>query len=281
MTTTTTIIIGGAAGGGYCQCIPMTEFNLHLTGDMHAITAANNFLAAAIDSRMYHESTATTAQLFRRMIPVDKQGRPSVAPPLARRMARLGIAKEELGTLSEARQAALVRLNLDKERVSWRRAVDINDRALRAIRIEDAAATSYGTGFDISPASEIMAVLALASDPQDLRQRLARSIVGGGGEGEPVTAEDVGAVGALMVLLKDAVHPTVVQTLEGSPVFVHAGPFSNIAHGCSSVIADRLALQAVGPSGFVLTDAGFGSDLGLEKFIDIKCRSSGLFPDAA
>ena len=258
----------------------MVDFNLHLTGDIHAITAANNFLAAAIDSRIYHESTSSDEQLLRRMLPLKKDGSFEIAPPFARKMARLGLSAGDLKTLSADQTAALLRLNIQS--VLWRRALDINDRALRRVALRgENAATSYDTGFDITPASEIMAVLALARDAGDLRERLGRIIVGYDAAQRPVTVEDVGAVGALLVLLRDALHPTMVQTLEGTPVLVHAGPFSNIAHGCSSVIADYAALDAVGPSGYVLTEAGFGSDLGLEKFVDIKCRSSGLFPDAA
>ena len=220
-------IKGGAAGGGYSQVVPMEDFNLHLTGDIHAVTAANNLLCAAVDSHLYHGNA----------------------------------------------------LGIDASTIMPKRTVDINDRTLRNIRIglgkpEDGP--TRDTGFDIAVASEVMAILALATGLTDLRARLGRMVVALNRDGAMVTAEDIKVAGAMTVLLKDAIMPTLMQTLEGSPVFVHAGPFANIAHGNSSIVADQLALKL---ADYVVTESGFGADMGMEKFMDIKCRVSGLTPD--
>jgi formate--tetrahydrofolate ligase len=220
-------IKGGAAGGGYAQVVPMEDFNLHLTGDIHAVSAANNLLCAAIDSHLYHGNA----------------------------------------------------LGIDEATIMPRRAMDINDRALRNIRIglgkpEDGVPRD--TGFDIAVASEVMAILALATSVEDMRARFGRMVVALNKDGAMVTAEDMKVAGAMTVLMKDALLPTLMQTLEGSPVFVHAGPFANIAHGNSSIVADQLALKL---ADYVVTESGFGADMGMEKFMDIKCRASGLTPD--
>jgi len=234
-------IKGGAAGGGYSQVIPMEEFNLHLTGDIHAVSIANNLLAAAIDARIKHEAHADDAAW-------SKTGLP--------------------------------RLNIDPQTITWRRVVDVNDAALRFIETGLSEKWMDGprrkTGFDISVASEIMAILALAGDARDMRRRLGRIIIGMDTDGRPVTAEQIGCAGAMMVLMKDAIKPNLMQTLEGQPAFVHAGPFANIAQGNSSIIADRIALKL---ADYVVTESGFGADIGMEKFFDIKCRTSGLAPD--
>ena len=213
-------IKGGAAGGGYSQVIPMEEFNLHLTGDIHAVSIANNLLAAAIDARIKHEARDA--------------------------FAKTGLAK----------------LDIDPQAVTWRRVVDVNDAALRFIETGLSDSWLDGpnrkTGFDISVASEIMAILALADGHRDMRERLGRIIIGMNTSGDPVTAEQLGCAGAMMVLMKDAIKPNLMQTLEGQPAFVHAGPFANIAHG---------------------TESGFGADIGMEKFFNVKCRTSWLVPD--
>ena len=239
-------IKGGAAGGGYSQVIPMEEFNLHLTGDLHAIGVAHNLAAAAIDARWYFEERLNDSQL------------------------------EERG---------LSRLNIEPQAVLWRRVVDVNDRALRNIvlglggRIDG---RPRETGYDITVASEIMAILALvdgqdyASALRNLRERCGKMVFGTSKSGDPLTLEDLGVAGAVTVLMKDALHPTLMQTLEGQGVFVHAGPFANIAHGNSSVLADRVALQL---ADYTITESGFGADMGMEKFFNIKCRTSGLVPD--
>jgi methylenetetrahydrofolate dehydrogenase (NADP+)/methenyltetrahydrofolate cyclohydrolase/formyltetrahydrofolate synthetase/formate--tetrahydrofolate ligase len=233
-------IKGGAAGGGYSQVIPMEEFNLHLTSDIHAVSIANNLLAAAIDARMMHEDVLSDEQL------------------------------SELGQR---------RLDIDPYSVTWRRVVDVNDRALRNI-VVGLGGKSDGrplqTGFDIAIASEAMAILGLADDLGDMRKRLGRIMIGLDKRGNPVTAEDLGVAGAMAVLLKDAIKPNLMQTLEGQAAFVHTGPFANIAHGNSSILADRIALKL---ADYVVTEAGFGADIGLEKFFNIKCRASGLWPD--
>ncbi|MCZ6786979.1 MAG: formate--tetrahydrofolate ligase [Planctomycetota bacterium] len=220
-------IKGGAAGGGYSQVIPMEEFNLHLTGDIHAVTAAHNLLAAAIDNHIHHGNA----------------------------------------------------LDIDPFSVTWPRVMDLNDRSLRKI-VAGLGGKPNGypreTGFDISVASEVMAILALTTDLKDMRDRLGRIVIGTSRKGEPVTAEDLKAAGAMTVLMKDALMPTLMQTLEHTPAFVHAGPFANIAPGNSSVIADQIALKL---ADFVVTESGFGADIGMEKFMNIKCRSSGLEPD--
>jgi formyltetrahydrofolate synthetase len=219
---------GGAAGGGYAQVVPMEDLNLHFTGDLHAITAANNLLAAMIDAHVLHGND----------------------------------------------------LGLDPLSISWRRCLDMNDRSLRDIVTAlGGRANGYPrqTGFDITAASEIMALVAVARDLQDLRQRLGKITVGQTYGGEPVTAEQIKAAGSLAVLLKEAVKPNLVQTLEGQPAFVHCGPFANIAHGNNSLVADRVALKL---GEYVVTESGFASDMGMEKFFDITCRIGGLRPDA-
>jgi formate--tetrahydrofolate ligase len=222
-------IKGGAAGGGYSQVVPFENLNLHLTGDLHAVTAANNLLAAMVDNHI-------------------QQG--------------------------NAR-------NLDPHGITWRRVLDVNDRSLRNIvsglgTREDG--TPRETGFDITAASEVMAVLALATSLQDLRARFGRIVVGYTAAGDPVTAEDLKAAGAMTVIMRDAIKPNLLQTLENTPVLVHAGPFGNIAHGNSSVVADLIGIHA---GEYLVTEAGFGSDMGAERFFNIKCRTSGLVPDAA
>ena len=219
----------------------MEEFNLHLTGDMHAITAAHNLIAAALDARLMHERDFSDAGWAAR---------------------------------------GLKRLDIDPCSVTWKRVLDVNDRALRNIR--SGLGTRYDgvprdSGFDITAASELMACLALADDLKDLRVRIGRIVLGYRQDGAPVTAEDLGVAGAATVLMKDAIHPTLLQTLEGQGVLVHAGPFANIAHGNSSIIADRIALKL---ADYIVTESGFGADIGMEKFFDIKCRASGLIPDA-
>lgn len=219
---------GGAAGGGYAQVVPMEDINLHFTGDLHAIGAANNLLAAMLDNHMYQGNA----------------------------------------------------LNINPKRVVWRRCVDMNDRQLRSIvdglgRPVDGV--SRQDGFDITVASEIMAIFCLATDIEDLKKRLARIIVAYTFDNKPVTAGDLKAEGAMAALLKDAIKPNLVQTLEGTPAFIHGGPFANIAHGCNSVTATRMGMKM---SDYLITEAGFGADLGAEKFIDIKCRMTGIEPSA-
>lgn len=272
-------IKGGAAGGGYSQVIPMEDFNLHLTGDIHAITAANNLLAAAIDVRMFHEGNQTDEKLFDRLCPPDKQGNRSFSPTMFRRLKKLGIKKTDPNDLTPEERSKFVRLDIDPDSITWRRVVDTNDRFLRGITIGQGPAEkgkTRETGFDITVASEIMAILALTTDLADMRERFGRIVIGTNKNGEAVTAEDLGVAGAMTVLMKDAIKPTLMQTLEGTPVFVHAGPFANIAHGNSSIIADRIALKL---ADFVVTESGFGADIGMEKFFDIKCRYSGLIPN--
>jgi len=222
-------IKGGAAGGGYAQCVPMEDFNLHFTGDTHAVATAHNLLAAFLDASILH-------------------GNP---------------------------------LNIDPLTITWPRVVDISDRALRQIVIGlGGSQNGYPreTGFDIAVASEVMAILALTTGLKDLRERLGRIVVGYAYDGQPVTAEDLRCAGAMAVLMKDAIKPNVIQTLENTPVFVHAGPFANIAHGNSSVLADLMALRL---ADYTITEAGFGADIGAEKMFNIKCRHSGLRVDAA
>jgi formate--tetrahydrofolate ligase len=220
---------GGAAGGGYAQVVPMEDINLHFTGDLHAIGAANNLLAAMVDNHVYY----------------------GLEPPL------------------------------DPRRVTWRRAMDMNDRALRTV-ISSLGGVANGfpreDGFDITAASQVMATFCLATDLQDLKRRLGNIVVGQTRDRKPVTAADIKASGSMTVLLKDALAPNLVQTLEHNPVFIHGGPFANIAHGCNSVIATTTALKL---ADYVVTEAGFGADLGAEKFFDIKCRKAGLRADAA
>ena len=271
-------IKGGAAGGGYSQVIPMEEFNLHLTGDIHAITAANNLCAAAIDARIYHESKQPDDEkLFNALCPADKQGKRRFSPSMLRRLKKLGIEKTDPNELTLEEKKRFARLDINPASITWRRVVDTNDRFLREIEIglgpeED---MPRRTGYDITVASEIMAILALTTDLADMRERMGRIVIGTSKAGEAVTAEDLGVAGAMTVLMKDAIKPTLMQTLEGTPVFVHAGPFANIAHGQNSIIADRIALKL---ADYVVTESGFGADIGMEKFFDIKCRYSGLIP---
>ncbi|KAL0085976.1 formate--tetrahydrofolate ligase-domain-containing protein [Phycomyces blakesleeanus] len=285
-------IKGGAAGGGYSQVIPMDEFNLHLTGDLHAVTAANNLLAAAIDARIFHENTQSDKALLNRLCPVQKGVR-VFAPVMNKRLQKLGITKTNPADLTEEEVKRFARLDIDPATITWQRVMDTNDRFLRQIEIGQAATEKNmvrQTGFDITVASEVMAVLALATDLKDMRQRLGNMVVASSRGGDPVTADDIGIGGALTVLMKDAIKPNLMQTLEGTPVLVHAGPFANIAHGNSSILADKIALKLAGTEqgasssgmepGYVVTEAGFGADMGMEKFFDIKCRVSGLVPDA-
>ncbi|MDQ7031031.1 MAG: formate--tetrahydrofolate ligase [Ardenticatenia bacterium] len=248
-------IKGGAAGGGFAQVVPMEEFNLHLTGDVHAVAVAHNLCAAALDARLMHERNYPDERWARR-------------------------------TRSTAYPDGLPRLNIDPYTITWGRVVDVNDRALRHVVVglgEKWDGYPREAHFDIAVASEVMAILALIrgedtrSALHDLRRRLGNIVVAYTYEGRPVTAEDLGVAGAMTVLLKEAIHPNLMQTLEGQPAFVHAGPFANIAHGNSSILADAVALRLVD---YVVTEAGFGADMGLEKFCHIKCRTSGLRPDA-
>jgi len=268
----------------------MTEFNLHLTGDIHAVTAANNLLAAAIDARIFHESTQKDKALFDRLVPA-KKGVRTFAKPMLARLKKLGIEKTNPNDLTDEERTKFARLDFDIDTITWNRVLDVNDRYLRSVTVGQAP-TEKGftrqTAFDIAVASEVMAVLALSKDIVDMRQRLGRMVVATSKSGDPITAEDVGCAGAMAVLMKDAIKPTLMQTLEGTPVFVHAGPFANIAHGNSSIIADRIALKLAGieegddesRNGYVITEAGFGADIGMEKFCNIKTRVSGLMPNA-
>jgi formate--tetrahydrofolate ligase len=223
-------IKGGAAGGGYSQVVPMETFNLHLTGDNHAVTAAHNLLAAIIDNHVHHNDDF---------------------------------------------------FNVDRHTVTWRRVLDVNDRSLRNIVAglgERGDGVPRQTGFDITPASEVMAILALATSLQDLRKRLGRIVIGSTTDGEPITAEALKAAGAMTVIMKEAIKPNLMQTLENTPALVHAGPFGNIATGNSSIVADLIGIRG---GDFLVTEAGFGADMGAERFFNIKCRISGLRPDAA
>jgi len=272
-------IKGGAAGGGYSQCVPMEDFNLHLTGDIHAITAANNLVAAAIDTRMYHESRQSDEALFRRLCPPDKNGKREFAPIMFSRLKKLGIDKTNPDDLTEEEYSKFVRLDIDPETITYRRIVDTNDRMLREIEVglgPKEGGFTRKTGFDISVASEIMAILALTTDLTDMRERFGRAVIATSKAGDPVTMNDLGVAGAVTVLMKDAIKPTLMQTVEGTPALVHAGPFANIAHGNSSIIADKIALKL---ADYVLTESGFGADIGMEKFFNIKCRYSGLVPN--
>lgn len=230
---------GGAAGGGKAEVLPMETLNLHLTGDIHAITAAHDLASAALDARLYHEQ-------------------------------RLG---DEFTP-----QTGLARLNIDENRIIWQRVMDHNDRALRHIRVGvngGVNGVERNDGFEITAASELMAILALATSLQDMRQRIGRIILAYDTQGQPITAEQMEVAGAMTVLMKNAIHPNLMQTFENTPVLIHAGPFANIAHGNSSVIADKIALPL---ADYVITEAGFGSDMGMEKFFNIKYRQSGLAP---
>ena len=271
-------IKGGAAGGGYSQVVPMEDFNLHLTGDIHAITAANNLLAAAIDARIFHESTQTDDKLFNALCPADKEGKRKFTNSMLIRLKKLGITKTNPDDLTPEERSRFARLDIDPDAITWRRVVDTNDRFLREITIghgPEEKGMIRKTGYDISVASEIMAILALTSDLADMRARFGRIVIGTNKAGEAITAEDLGVAGAMTVLMKDAIMPNLMQTLEGTPVFCHAGPFANIAHGNSSIIADKIALKL---ADYVVTESGFGADIGMEKFFDVKCRTSGLIP---
>jgi len=275
-------IKGGAAGGGYSQVIPMDEFNLHLTGDIHAITASNNLLAAAVDARIFHEeSQSSDLKLYNRLVPKIKGAR-RFSKIQIRRLEKLGITKTDPDSLTEEEYGSFARLNMDPETITFNRVTDTNDRFLRKITVGQSP-TEKGhtreTKFDIAVASEIMAVLALTTGLRDMSERLGRMVVGTSRTGVPVTADDIGITGALTVLMKDAIRPNLMQTLEGNPVMVHAGPFANIAHGNSSILADKIALKLVGKDGYVVTESGFGADIGMEKFFNIKCRYSGLVPN--
>jgi len=276
-------IKGGAAGGGYAQVIPMEEFNLHLTGDIHAIGAANNLLAAAIETRMFHESQQKDLTLFSRLCPPEKDGSAKFSPVMLKRLRKLGINKTVPSELTDEEKGRFARLDIDPATITWNRVLDVCDRFLRTIETGHGKAENFvrRTGFDITVASEIMAVLALTTSLTDMRERLGNMVVGMSKAGEPVTADDLGVGGALAVLMKDAIMPTLMQTVEHTPVMVHAGPFANIAHGNSSIVADQIALKLVGEDGFTITEAGFGADIGMEKFFNIKCRYSGLKPQAA
>lgn len=285
-------IKGGAAGGGYSQVIPMEEFNLHLTGDMHAITAAHNLFAAAIDTRFYHENSSTWNGIWNRLVPKDKAGKRTFEPTMYARLEKLGLGhkKDDPEKLTDEEKEKFCVLGIDPETITWRRVTDCNDKYLRKIKV-GLSPSEYSkrkeqqmerdTSFAITVSSEIMAVLALASDLKDLRARLGRMICCYSKSGEPLTADDFGITGALTVLMMDALPPNTMQTIEGTPALVHAGPFANIAHGNSSIIADKFGLKLVGKDGYVLTEAGFGTDMGGEKFFNIKSYYSGLKPDCA
>jgi len=275
-------IKGGAAGGGYAQVVSMEDFNLHLTGDIHAVGAAHNLLAAAIDNRLAKEARWSTSFLARAICPDDEY-----TPSMRKRLEKLGIKSEKPSDLSDEDKERMFRLNIDPYSIQWRRVVDVSDAALRNI-IGGLGPRNDGptrqTGYDITVASEIMAALALCSDLADLRERMGRIIIGTSNPGalrakrpvEPITAEDLNVAGAMTVLLKEALMPNLMQTLMGSPAFVHCGPFANIAQGNSSIIADRIALKL---ADYVVTESGFGADCGMEKFFNIKCRVSGLIPN--
>jgi len=277
----------------------MEEFNLHLTGDIHAITAANNLLAAAIDTRMFHEDSQSDEALYKRLCLAGGREDKPFNGIMKKRLEKLGIDSSKLPKdLTEEERAKFARLDFDKATITWQRVLDTCDRHLRNVTIGmgpnetiQPRETVKGetpreqhcrnTGFDITVASEIMAVLALAKDLPDLREKLGNMVVGYSKSKQPITADDLGCGGALTVLMKDALLPTLMQTVERTPVLVHAGPFANIAIGNSSIVADRLALKLVGEEGYVVTEAGFGADIGMEKFFNIKCRESGLKPQCA
>lgn len=271
-------IKGGAAGGGYSQVIPMEDFNLHLTGDIHAITAAHNLTAAALDARVMHEKMQDDEKLFNALCPLDKKGNRRFSPSMLRRLKKLDINKTDPNELTTEERSLFSRLDIDESTISWRRVIDTNDRFLREVQVgmgKDEAGHEHRSGYDITVASEIMAVLALTSSLEDMRERFGNMVVATNKRGEAVTAEDLGVAGAVTVLMKDAIKPNLMQTLEGTAAFVHAGPFANIAHGQSSIIADKIALKL---ADYVVTESGFGADIGMEKFFDIKCRYSGLIP---
>ncbi len=275
-------IKGGAAGGGYSQVVPMEDFNLHLTGDIHAVGAAHNLLAAAIDNRMAKEGRWSTSFLAKALCPDDEY-----TPSMVKRLKKLNIDSAKPSDLTVDDRERMFRLNIDPYSIQWRRVVDVSDASLRNIIIGRGTVTDGSpreTGYDIAVASEIMAALAMCSDLADLRGRMGRIIIGtskkGGGRTaravEPITAEDLNVAGAMTVLLKDAIMPNLMQTLAGSPAIVHCGPFANIAQGNSSIIADKIALRI---ADYVVTESGFGADCGMEKFMNLKCRVSGLAPD--
>lgn len=268
-------IKGGAAGGGYSQIVPMEDFNLHLTGDIHAVSAANNLLAAAIDARILHERAITDDEKLAQAICPDG----SFAPAVVKRAKRLGINANKLADLNAENKRRLFRLDIDPASITWMRVVDINDRLIRKIQIglgDEEKGNERITGYDIAVASEVMAILGLTTGIEDMREKLGRIVIGTNFKGEAVTAEDLGVAGAMTVLMKDALLPNLMQTLEGTPAFVHAGPFANIAHGNSSIVADQIALKL---ADYVVTESGFVADIGMEKFLDIKCRYSGLIPN--
>jgi formyltetrahydrofolate synthetase len=269
-------IKGGAAGGGYSQVVPMEDFNLHLTGDIHAVTAANNLVAAGIDARILHErANPDNAKLGRALCPDG-----SFARGIAARAKRLGITAGRFEDLTPDEMGRLFRLDIDPASITWQRVLDVNDRFLRRVQVglgDAEKGNERVTGFDISVASEVMAILALTTGLEDMRERFGRIVIGTSHAGEPVTCEDLGVAGAMAVLMKDAIQPNLLQTLEGTPAFVHAGPFANIAHGNSSIVADQIALKL---ADYTVTESGFGADIGMEKFLDIKCRYSGLVPNA-
>jgi len=274
-------IKGGAAGGGYSQIVPMEDFNLHLTGDIHAITASHDLLAAAIDVRILHESSQDDEKLFNAFCPANKKGERRFAPIMLRRLEKLGIRKTDPASLTPEEKRRMFRLDIDPASITWNRVIDISDRFLRVVKIglgPEEKGMVRETGFDITVASEIMAILALTTGLADMRERLGRIVIGTSKAGEAITADDLGVAGALTVLMKDAIMPNLMQTVENTPAIVHAGPFANIAHGNSSVIADQIALRLVGKDGYVVTESGFGADCGMEKFMNIKCRASGLAP---
>jgi len=271
-------IKGGAAGGGYSQIIPMEDFNLHLTGDIHAITASHNLVAAAMDARVMHEKQQDDEKLFNALCPTDKKGARRFSPSMLRRLNKLGIQKTDPNELTSEERSRFSRLDIDEATITWRRVIDINDRFLREVQVgmgKDEAGFEHRSGYDITVASEIMAVLALTTSLEDMRDRFGNMVVATNKHGEAVTVEDLGVAGAVTVLMKDAIKPNLMQTLEGNAAFVHAGPFANIAHGQSSIIADKIALKL---ADYVITESGFGADIGMEKFFNIKCRYSGLIP---
>jgi formyltetrahydrofolate synthetase len=285
-------IKGGAAGGGYSQCVPMEEFNLHMTGDIHAITAAHNLFAAAIDTRYYHENTSTPAGLWKRLVPQDKNGKRQFEPSMYARLEKLGLGhkKHNPDSLTPEEIERFSVLDIDPSTITWKRVTDCNDKYLRQVEIGRSPSEyskrqekqlSRESNFAITVSSEIMAILALATDLKDLRTRLGKMICCYSKKGVPLTADDFGITGALTVLMMDALPPNTMQTLEGTPALVHTGPFANIAHGNSSIIADKIGLKLVGKDGYVLTEAGFGADMGGEKFFNIKSYYSGLKPECA
>ena len=275
-------IKGGAAGGGYSQVVSMEDFNLHLTGDIHAVGAAHNLLAAAIDNRLAKEARWSTDYLAKALCPDDEY-----TPSMRKRLEKLGIESAKPSDLSPDDQDRMFRLNIDPDSIQWRRVLDVSDAALRNVVIGlggKSDGTPRQSGYDITVASEIMAALAMCSDLADLRDRMGRIIIGTSNPGgrrsksavEPITAEDLNVAGAMTVLLKEAIMPNLMQTLAGSPAFVHCGPFANIAQGNSSIIADKIALRLVD---YVVTESGFGADCGMEKFMNLKSRYSGLKPN--